>query len=151
MTNNFHYIFKAPLELEEVLKSKDKSYLNASFNNFHINNDNTITGICSIYIKHFNKKNLYKETIRKLENSLLNGNEFKRFSLEGKRYSAKGLQLKKPQFMLNRDYQINIKEDLSTGEKAIRIPLTPITLVGDTLFAGAAILVILPIMALAAE
>jgi len=71
--------------------------------------------------------------------------------VEGKGYSAKGLQLKKPQFMLNRDYQINIKEDLSTGEKAIRIPLTPITLVGDTLFAGAAILVILPIMALAAE
>lgn len=130
-----HYIFNANDTLKFILQWSEKKRVSASFSNFYIKSDQSLSGSYTLTIKS-------SQSLTAAENKLLISKGFKktarktlvyRGDLQGTRYLAD--KFKVPATMqLNQKYTIKMVEyEFSAAKVVKRILLTPLALTADGL------------------
>jgi hypothetical protein len=126
----YHYIFDVSPNLKKVLLGSFRSEVRAYFKDFHVAQDNKITGDYSLVL-------LAEATDEQGKSAIDAGftlNEtYLELSghLEGIRYSAEGFPPISETYKFNRQYEVEIQEELTTANKAGKILATPIVVLAD--------------------
>ncbi len=143
----YHYIFQAPAELVRLVQSELHADLRASFDDFEVAADQTITGRYDLSLS-LGKASLTPEK-EALAQALgmaprVRGEWTTKGTLKGQRYAAgdahRGSEAMTP---LNRSYSVSIREQPTAGEAMAKIALTPVTVAVDGALMIAAV-VLLP-------
>jgi len=138
-----HYIFENQTDLINILRAPFHPFVTALLSDFHVTNDEVISGNYYLTINNKASEQVKADAIAagfkrtKLDQISLSG------KMQGKRYSAKKFTTNKTHQTLNKQYVVNISEEQSSGEKASKALLTPITVTAD----GVLTLITIPLVA----
>lgn len=128
ITTGYHYIFDAPPILVNSLKSSFHQALNADISNFFVRSTGETTGRVRLYLRGATDEALraaidsgFTKTPTGASTTAV---------LKGNRYQAGSVQ-PTVQYKLNKTYQVGVIAEQSSGEKAAKSMLTPITVAAD--------------------
>ena len=137
-TDNYHYIFEMPTNLDAILQSKKNQKMSAKFSEFKIDPKETITGAVTLGVS-VSAGHEFEQDVIQLGFSK---REDERYRIEipvtGIRYSSGGLMLDSEQYKLRHSYSINVREPATAGDTTARVLLSPITVSVDGIAAIAA-------------
>jgi hypothetical protein len=132
----YHYIFAADDTLKFILTSPERKHIKASFNNFVVNSQQTVTGMYTLTLDNQNtlptelKKQFlahgFSENLQQQKLSYIG-------SVQGTRYLASTVQLPAT-LLLNQKYTIPMQENYpSTAASVEKALLTPLAIAADGL------------------
>ncbi len=129
----YHYIFDAPTTLVNTLESPIHNKVQAYFSgDFIVDASDHINGLLELRL---DEKATDSERSIARSIGIKNSNYFRALSwsseLAGTRYSAQEFTGDTSFYKLNRPYSVRIKGERSAILKAMRVPLTPITVGAD--------------------
>ena len=143
-TESYHYIFKMPVNLASSLNSDYAKILSARFNDFHVANDNSISGEVVLMIPastatRQQMDHAHRNSFTQTHKYWLTNN----ISLSGTRYQSNGINPALPERQFSGNYIIKITEDRTVGGTLLKIPQTPVAIVEDAVQLGTATLVLI--------
>jgi hypothetical protein len=130
VTPEYHYIFDAPSVILLTVNSPLHRFISADLYGFRVQNTGQITGRFMLDVN--------KDAPDETQNEAI-GIGYKRYGtrinyvghIRGMRYRASNIQSGLSSKKLNQTYNIEISEEQSQGEKALKVPLSPITVAVD--------------------
>lgn len=128
---DFHYIFDAPANLVQLLKSPLQKKVVAQLSGFYVNTNHTITGRLDMVIGKKSSEDDKQEAVTMGFKPRPDGELSLQLSLQGTRYSATEFPNYADTHKLNKEYFVSIVARPSSLEKALKAPLTPITIALD--------------------
>ncbi len=144
---NHHYIFDAPPSLVHLLGSDLHTRVQASFRTFRVESDNTITGSLELLLPYAGPSARQEALTIGFEpdgpNALL-----LRLKLKGERFAARGALPANNSYKLSKGYSVFVEEADGIGSTAMKVALTPVTVVADGLLYLGIALVVIPILIL---
>lgn len=136
-TEQYHYIFDLPPELATVLKGELHSHVKASLFQFQVDAERHITGKYELLLPPDSPEHIKQVAIAAgFDSSGISMNG----ELSGMRYDANGVH-PPANLQLNQEYEVTISAEQTSGEKAAKALLTPITVTAD----GVVVLVTVPL------
>ena len=141
--NDYHYVFDAPVELSNSLRSSFRKSLFAKFKEFRVDTHNQVVGKVTIVLDESASQDDKNEAIkigyeeRPISPTL-------ELSILGKRYSSGNVTIDRSGYKLNYTYQVKVLEERGSLEKAALTAATPITVLAD----GALFLIAVPLVIL---
>lgn len=127
----YHYTFDAPSEFVKIVQSSIRADVVPELTYFRVANDNSVRGVCNLI---YGKKDAELLAEAKSIGFVLRGTAGPyqlRMSFSGRRFSTDGFAIAKVKDHFNKPYLIDVYEEQSVGEKLVKAPLTPVTVVGD--------------------
>lgn len=128
----YHYIFDAPTTLVNTLESPIHNKVKASFSDFAVDSSGYIHGGLGLFLN-----DEATDSEKTIARSIGINNNYRASSLNwsgrlsGTRYSAQKFTGDTSSYKLNHPYSVRIKVERSAIVKAMRVPLTPITISAD--------------------
>lgn len=139
LSENYHYIFDAPETVTSTLRSEFRQYVEATFQTFFVDASGRVSGEYELRISRSAPDNQKTSAIAAGFKATSRGDAVFSGELSGTRYSANGIQPTSTTQRLNKEYKIYVHAPQSTGEKAAKMLLTPITVAVDGVLVIAAI------------
>ena len=128
----YHYILDAPPGLVDVLRSPMRANVVPEFDVFYVANDGGVQGTCRLVLKREGRREDVAEATRLGFRRRWGGDPLRlSVSLTGQRFDAGGFDTSKVMDRFNQPYVVQVSEEQSTGEKAVKSVATPVTLTAD--------------------
>ncbi len=128
--DDYHYIFDAPLELIDSLRSPFRKSLFAKFKDFRVDLQNQVVGTVTVVLDESASQKDKSEAINiGYENR--NNSPTLELTIFGKRYNSGDVTIDNAGYKLNYTYQVKIREERGLLEKAALTAATPITVLAD--------------------
>ncbi|MFI3218923.1 MAG: hypothetical protein QX189_07360 [Methylococcales bacterium] len=149
---NYHYIFDAPSILVKTLTANFHKNVSALHGGFHVDNEGIVKGglTLSLNIKAPEQDKLSALEMGYTKRIVPNVGYFCEYevNLTGVRYKSNGIEPTLVSQKLNKTYVFNVIAEQSSGEKAAKASLTPITVAIDGVLLIAKIPLMIPLIPL---
>jgi len=139
----YHYIFENKTDLVNILRAPFHPAVTALLSSFHVTSDQVIIGNYYLTINNKASEQVKAEAIAAGFIETMQGQITFTGKMQGKRYSAEKFPMNETRQTLNKQYIVNISEEQSSGEKASKALLTPVTVTAD----GVLTLITIPLAA----
>lgn len=139
----YHYVFENQTDLVNILRMPFHPVVTALLGDFHVTSDQVISGNYDLTINNKASEQDKAEAIAAGFRRTVQGQITFNGKMQGKRYSAEKFTTNKTHQTLNKQYVVNISEEQSSGEKASKALLTPVTVTAD----GVLTIITIPLVA----
>lgn len=124
-----HYVFEIPLNFADLLESPIRQYLTAQFGTFTVD-DGVVSGEFTLLLK----KDVPEEIRRRAtEMGFVRSGQLTKLDekVSGQVFDARSEDVAAHAQRFTEPYIVRVRQRLSAGQKAARLPLTPLTLAAD--------------------
>ena len=128
--DDYHYVFDAPLELSDSLRSSFRKSLFAKFKDFRVDIQNKVVGTVTLTLDESASQDDKNEAIKIGYEKRPDGPALE-LTIFGKRYNSGDVTIDNAGYRLNYTYQVKVLEERGSFEKAALTAATPITVLAD--------------------